>query len=281
MRPEPVSQFSKMDASQKELEVLADFIRRTFGVELSASKRSRLAERLQVKVAKAGLGSLSAYVEQVSARANADELAEIAEVVTTNVTSFFREGHHFDALKTQVVPRLRKKVEQGHAVRIWSAGCSMGHEPYSIAMTLFSAWPQIFENDVKILATDIDRKALGVGEQGKYDAETVSSVPAEYRSFFTHGDAGYAVDPKLRKAITFRELNLLAAWPFSRQFDVIFCRNVAIYFGSELQEEIWARFRSSLTDDGYLFIGHSERVPNYQDIGLAPFGTTSYRVQSA
>lgn len=259
--------------SRSKMEAL---VRQRFGIELSKSKAKRLEAFLEDTLQKRQVNSMDELFSELSSGKDSAFLGDLATVVTTNVTKFFREVHHFDALGSEIVPSLKEKSRLGKPVRIWSAGCSTGQEPYSIGLMLDRMWPGFHEKDVKILATDIDRQALHVAESGFFDGELVSEIPEQYRDQFVKADGGMSIKDDIRKSTYFRYLNLMEDFPFRNQFDVIFCRNVAIYFSDEIQELVWKKLVRYLTPGGYLFVGHSERIAESQKLGLTPFGTTGY-----
>lgn len=202
--------------------------------------------------------------------------------LTTNFTRFFRENHHFEHLKTEVLPELIARAKAGGRVRIWSAACSDGQEPYSIALTVLSLLPNAADYDFRILATDIDPKILALARAGAYDATALETVnPAMRKQWFSEVNAGgrfkWQIDDRVKRLITFNELNLMAQWPFKGPFDVIFCRNVVIYFDEPTQMKIWSRFAGMLNTDGHLYIGHSERVSGDAKAHFDNIGITTYR----
>ena len=238
----------------------------------SAMVRSRLAKRMRVL----GIERVSAYLDRVEG-GDTDELREMVAVLTTNVTSFFREDHHFKLLASDIADGLLAKARAGGKVRIWSAGCSLGAEPVSIAITLLEHSTAFLTTDTRILATDIDQHVLASAKSGTYAQDMVRGISPEYmKRYFRPCDGQMvAVSNDVRKMISFRELNLIGAWPMRGRFDLIFCRNVAIYFDEETQSAIWSRFAECLVPGGWLFVGHSERVPDM--IGLKTAGNTAYR----
>jgi chemotaxis protein methyltransferase CheR len=249
------------------------------GIALSEQKRElvygRLAKRLRTLELQT-FAEYCAYVEK-----NEQELHELVNAITTNLTSFFREPYHFDYLRETVLPGLLRGNAASRRIRIWSAGCSTGEEPYSIAMTVRDAIPAGQGWDVKILATDIDSNVLAKAQQGVYPEERVSGIPEHYqrRSFRRgHGDnAGMLrVNDEVRSLITFRQLNLMHEWPMKGPFDVIFCRNVVIYFEKSTQKRLFNRYADLLADDGHLFIGHSETLFKVCD-RFTLIGRTIYR----
>ncbi len=187
--------------------------------------------------------------------------------LTTNVTRFFREPHHFEHLKTRVLPHLIANARRGGRIRLWSAACSSGQEPYSIALTLLSLWPEAASHDVKMLATDIDPHMLATGRR-RASTRSASSEPVPRRpaQALLRADArstASRIGASARRCaalVAFRQLNLIEPWPMQGPFDAIFCRNVVIYFDEPTQQRIWEKFVPRLAPDGALYIGHSERV---------------------
>jgi chemotaxis protein methyltransferase CheR len=253
------------------------------GIALVEAKANLVYSRLAKRLRKLGLDSFKAYCALVASPDGAAERQNMLAALTTNVTRFFREDHHFAHLKTKVLPNLIARARQGGRARIWSAGCSSGQEPYSIALTLLSLMPDAGKFDIKILATDIDPNVIAEGRQGYYTADICTPIANELltRWFQANGREGWTVGPELRKLVSFRELNLMGQWPMRGQFDVIFCRNVAIYFEEETQSRIWARFTDQLGPGGSLYIGHSERVSGSAADKLANDGLTTYRLKGA
>ena len=200
--------------------------------------------------------------------------------LTTNVTRFFREPHHFEHMTTDLLPSLIAKARAGGRVRMWSAGCSAGHEPYSMAMTVLDAFPDAARHDFRILATDIDPLVVEHARRGIYNDGDVEPIAAALRSKFLAKAAGGAweVTPALTEILTFGTINLMEDWPMRGKFDAIFCRNVAIYFDEPTQTRLFTRFADKLTPDGRLYIGHSERslIPQLVSAGL-----TIYRLKAA
>lgn len=238
----------------------------------SVMVRSRLARRMRAL----GIDDVSDYLDLIES-GDAEELCEMIAVLTTNVTSFFREDHHFKTLSEDIAEGLLEKARAGNRVRIWSAGCSLGAEPISIAITLLEHSTAFLGSDTRILATDIDRHVLASAKSGEYTTELLRDLSPDFkRRHFRAGKGDkLAVSDEIRGMISYRELNLVGAWPMRGQFDVIFCRNVAIYFNDTTQLSIWSRFAQSLVPGGWLFVGHSERVP--ESIDLTPSGKTSYQ----
>lgn len=258
-----------------DFETIAAVLYDMSGICLSDNKTALVYSRLAKRVRALRLPDFASYLDLVGSEDGENERREMLNALTTNHTSFFREGHHFDDLTTVEGPRLAAKARAGGRVRIWSAGCSAGHEPYSISMALLAALPEAAQLDVRILATDIDTGILARAAAGRYNEADVAPVPAAYRSRgLTRDGDSFVVSDAVRDLIAFRQLNLLGPWPMKGRFDVIFCRNVAIYFDEETQAQLFSRFRDALEPGGRLYIGHSERASVE---GLRPDGLTAYR----
>jgi len=250
------------------------------GIALPDDKATLVYSRLAKRLRALGLQSFKDYCALVAGRDGVDERQRMLAALTTNVTRFFREPHHFDHLKERVLPPLLANARRGGSVRIWSAACSNGQEPYSMAMALLAAMPDAVQHDVRILATDIDPNVVAEGREGVYAETLLSGVPDDYRKRWTRPSraAGYVqMAEELGELITFRELNLIGDWPMKGTFDAILCRNVAIYFDDPTQHRLWARFAPLLAAGGMLYIGHSERVAGQAAGCYEPAGITAYR----
>ena len=228
------------------------------GIQLRPGKeglvRSRLAKRLRAL----GVATYDEYLARVAGDASGRELAEMVDALTTNKTNFFREPAHFDFLRDRVLPALPASAP----LRIWSAGCSTGEEPYTLAMTLHEALPDLARRDVRILATDISARVVAQARAGRYPDAVAGEVPPELlRRYFTRGPGGaWEVGASLRAPIAFARLNLMEAWPMRGPFQAIFCRNVMIYFDKPTQQELVGRYYEMLAPGGHLFVGHSESL---------------------
>ena len=181
-----------------------------------------------------------------------------------------------------MLPPLLETAKRGGRVRLWSAACSTGPEPYSMALTILSLMPEAAQYDVRILATDIDPNVVAIGKRGVYRNDAVEPIPNDLRSRWMQrvnddGELAWSVGEEMRKMIVFRELNLIGDWPMKGPFDAIFCRNVVIYFEEETQSRVWARFKPLLTPQGRLFIGHSERLNGPAATAFASDGLTTYK----
>lgn len=267
--------------SDADFDALAQLARREFGLSLAPSKKPLVYSRLSRRLKDRAVDSFPAYLDLVSRPEEGNEKQELISALTTNVTSFFREEHHFKTLKADCLSPLQDVAERGRRIRLWSAGCSSGQEAYCMAMTALDSLPPPARQDLRILATDIDPQIIQKARNGLYSAKEVQSVPAAYASKWIQTDAAHpgqvSMHKDLRDLIAFGELNLIAAWPFQGPFDAIFCRNVAIYFDQETQQTLWQRFCDMLHPGGFLFIGHSERVSGSALSQLEAAGVTSYR----
>jgi chemotaxis protein methyltransferase CheR len=254
------------------------------GIYLPEAKATLVYSRLTKRLRALGLESFRDYCAFVATREGVSERQKMIAALTTNVTNFFREPHHFAHLKRYILEKKADSVRKGGRLRVWSAACSSGQEPYSIAMTILSAIPEAADLDVRVLATDIDYTMIATGNAGAYDEDAMRGVTAELRDkFFSFSNEGgarlWTVKNKLSSLVAFRELNLIGSWPMKGRFDAIFCRNVVIYFDDATQREIWQRFLPVLTNDGRLYIGHSERVSGPASEKLVPDGVTTYRLK--
>ncbi len=250
------------------------------GLHIPQTKYSMVEARINRRLRATGLRSFEDYLDLVESADGAEERGNMLSALTTNVSHFFREQHHFDTLRTEAMPALSARLRTGGRVRIWSAGCSTGQEPYSIAITLLGIDPSIETKDIKILATDLDRTVLAAAKAGIYDERQMESVPEGVRArHFRKGEAAgtWEVAPTLRAMLTFRPLNLIEPWPMRTPFDVIFCRNVLIYFAEATQRTLWPKFETALHPGGWLFLGHSERVHDTERANFASAGITTYR----
>ncbi len=258
---------------------IAGILREHSGIALSEAKATLVYSRLAKRLRKLGLADFDAYCTLIESPEGASEREEMFAALTTNVTRFFREPHHFDHLRDNVLPPLLDAARGGQRVRLWSSACSTGEEPYSIALTLLDLMPDAARYDIRILATDIDHKVVATAKRGAYKDEAVEPIPARMRDRWLARDRNaelrWSVKDEARALITFNELNLIGDWPMKGKFDVIFCRNVVIYFEDDTQALIWNRFRERLQPHGRLYIGHSERI----DVGgYESDGLTIYRL---
>jgi chemotaxis protein methyltransferase CheR len=275
--------YGEFRMTERDFRAVADAIYEDAGISLSEEKQPLVYSRLAKRLRALNLTAFDQYVALIESPDGGEERRNMLAALTTNVTRFFREPHHFDHLRDVVLPPLLKDAARGGRVRIWSAGCSNGQEPYSIGLTLLQACPQAAGLDVKILATDIDPVMIAQARNGAYDESQVSSIPAELRTrYFETSNAGgvkrWTANAELKSLISYKELNLNgASWPMKGPFDAIFCRNVVIYFDEPTQQRLWSRYEQLLTPEGWLFVGHSERVSGSALAKFTNEGVTTYR----
>jgi len=259
--PEQKREFSY---TRRDFNHLCQLVDRHTGIQLSDGKEDMLYGRLSRRIRKVGLSSFKDYIDLLEHDESGDEFGEFINAVTTNLTSFFREAHHFDYLKQTLLPAVMKANHASRRIRIWSAGSSTGEEPYSIAMTVAETMPPGW--DVKILATDLDTDVLMHGERGVYDDSRVEGLDkAVVKRWFSKNSkhpGKVRVKPELQALIYFRQLNLLKDWPMKGPIDIIFCRNVIIYFDMPTKQKLMNRYADMLVSGGHLFLGHSEAMNN-------------------
>lgn len=270
--------FSLSDAA---FDGVRERIYRLTGISLSDAKRTMVVGRLQRMLRVQKLRSFEALFEVLDNPANAALVQDFVNALTTNLTRFWREEHHFDHLKAyvgQVIEgRPRRNADGRPRLRIWSAGCSTGQEPYGIAMDLLAAHPELKSWDFRILATDIDTAVLAKAGQGIYpDSELNGLARERQRLLEVQGDGTVKVPDAARKLVAFKMLNLIGPWPMRGQFDAVFCRNVTIYFDKTTQSTVFTRFGAALVPEGFLYIGHSENMGLGAD-GFRLVGKTIYQ----
>jgi len=240
---------------------IRDRVYKLCGINLGDHKQQLVYSRLARRIRKLGLQSFASYISYLEQ--NPEELSEFTNALTTNLTHFFREKHHFEFLKEVVFKHWLKDHAGDKKIRIWSAGCSTGKEPYSIAICLEE---ETFFNrswDIKILATDLDTNVLAKGNSGIYGYDKVENVVSDERMkwFERIGNNEVKVKERLKKYIYFKQLNLMdSPWPMKGTFETIFCRNVVIYFDKPTQQKLFSRYLDYLSPRGYLFLGHSESL---------------------
>lgn len=236
------------------------------GINLHEGKKALLQARLNKRLRITGITSYEEYFRYITSPENPREFINFLDSVSTNLTYFFRESQHFDFLDGIMPELLAHKQKEGNSkIRAWSAGCSTGEEPYSLAMCVLAQISDLIRWDFRILATDISTRVLDVAYKGVYSEEKVQKVPLamrqmHFRKVCENGVTDYEVGPQIKRIVTFRRLNLKDSYPFKGQFDFIFCRNVMIYFDKKTQEELVNKMASFLAPGGYLFVGHSESL---------------------
>jgi len=246
-----------MDLKQSDFKEIQKEIYNYCGINLHEGKMTLVKTRVMKRVRKLGLQNFSHYMEYLKEDATGSEFLSLVDVLTTNKTSFFREDQHFDFIKDIVIPEMR-----GRNVNWWSAGCSTGEEPVSCSIVLQEE--KVNPQSVKILATDISREVVQFAKKGVYSNKNTETIPPFIRKryFQKIGDEGYIIRKEIRDMITYGRLNLKNSWPMSGPFHVIMCRNVMIYFNRKTQQELVSRFYNLLEPGGYLFLGHSESIPD-------------------
>ncbi|MHA3915785.1 CheR family methyltransferase [Halovulum sp. GXIMD14793] len=245
--------------SDSSFERIAARISEMAGIVLEPRKKQMIFSRLNRRVRALDLSGFDAYIDFLDSADGASEQQDFVNALTTNLTSFFREGHHYDHLRKEVIaPTLAAGRTR---LRIWSAGCSTGEEPYSTALCLAEAVRPI-PDDFKILATDIDTKVLEHCRAATYDAGRNQEITQRFRNFLSIDKAAeqFSLSPEVRRCVSFKQLNLMQNWPMSGPFDVIFCRNVLIYFSRETKASLLDRFVQKLVPGGFLYLGHSEPI---------------------
>jgi chemotaxis protein methyltransferase CheR len=272
----------EFDFTRQDFQRIADMLHADAGILLTDTKAPLVYSRLVRRLREVGVESFAHYCELVESHVGAAERQQMLGALTTNVTSFFREPHHFEHLTTEVLPDLLDGVRKGGRLRIWSAGCSTGEEPYSIALSILELMPDAAQYDIRILATDINTTVLAQGEAGEYDQAALEPVSRRMRSDWfdsslnAAGRRAWRVGADLRTIVAFRHLNLLHAWPMTATYQAIFCRNVLIYFDEADQTEIQRRMIGLLAGSGRFYLGAAERIK--ETAGLSSDGVTVYRL---
>jgi chemotaxis protein methyltransferase CheR len=271
--------------STRDFTLFRDFIYDQCGINLAPVKRTMLTGRLTKRMRSLSMTSFKRYFDYVtSSEGRRRELVHMIDVVTTNKTEFFRESGHFDYLQDQVLPMLSQgRPSLFSKVHVWSAGCSSGEEPYTLAMVLDAFFSKAGRGDFSVLATDISTRVLEQARKGIYPESCIERVPLGFKkAYLMRGRgsrAGFCrVVPEIRKKLDFRRLNLNEGRDFEmkRPMDVIFCRNVIIYFDQEIQSRLFDKFFNQLRPGGYLFIGHSETLHGISD-RFSQVGVSVYR----
>ncbi len=246
------------DLNHRQFDAISQLIYTKCGISLKKGKEALVRARLMKRLRALKLKTIDEYMVLLDSDQGDREIGTLIDVMTTNKTSFFREAAHFDFLADTVVPNMRSRK-----MRLWSAACSSGEEPYTLAMVLRESIPQIDRADVLILATDISNEMLAIARQGAYSQERTADIPRALRQrYFQHsrrsGENRFQVSNDLKKLVRFGALNLMHTWPMKGPFNAIFCRNVMIYFDRPTQQALINRFWGLLEPGGYLFVGHSE-----------------------
>jgi chemotaxis protein methyltransferase CheR len=268
--------------TEREYRFITSLVYDRSGIVLGPNKVNMVYSRLSRRLREIGLQSFGAYCDLIQGPEGPEELGFLINAITTNLTRFFREPHHFEHLRREVMQLSAAAAKRGgKRLRIWSAGCSSGEEPYSIAMTVAEALPDLASWDARILATDLDTNMVATAQAGLYPPATMADLSKTVRVRFferppgERDGSGVVVDP-IKRLITFKHLNLLGTWPIRGPFDAIFCRNVMIYFDGPTKATLVERFAQLLKPGGWLYIGHSESLlDNHGNLRLS--GPTIYR----
>ena len=259
-----VNRLREFAFGNEDFEALRTLVKQLTGINLSDQKRELVYGRLARRLRALQLRSFAEY-RNVLARDGGREIAELCNAITTNLTAFFREPHHFDYLREHVLLPMAANPNGPRKLRIWSAGCSSGEEPYSIAMTVLETLPDLKRWDIRILATDLDSDVLERGRRGLYAADRVRGLSQQRiaRFFFPRGERDglyHQVVPEVASLITFKQLNLMHPLPMKGPLQGIFCRNVVIYFDKDTQRDLFARVAQLQQPGQLLFLGHSESL---------------------
>jgi len=268
----------KRTLTNDQFQKIVTIAREKYGISLTESKRQLTTTRILKRLECLNIETFDEYLKLLDLSDNTEESNGFVGALTTNVTHFFREPHHFEIIREEVSNRIRKLIESGQKFRIWSAGCSSGQETYSLAITLFDEFPEIENYDVKILATDLDPIVLAKAKAAKYSTREIEGI--ERRLLDKHFEKDrdhYVVKKSIRDIVSFGNLNLLENYPMTGKFDIVFCRNVTIYFDKGIQEIVWSKIHDCLTNEGLLFIGHSERLSEEVSKCVDSIGITAFR----
>lgn len=265
---------------ERDFHAIAELVSAEAGIVMPPGKAMLVYSRIAPRVRATGTGTFAAYIDLV--RRDPQERYRAVAALTTNHTFFHREAHHFEHFAEHVRPAMVRALDAGKPARLWSAGCSSGEETWSLIMTLLgedrARGAQIASRNVRVLASDLADHALSKASAGIYAASDMKAVPEALRRNWTvAAPGGVSMAEEARRIVRFRMLNLLNDWPFKGKFDVIFCRNVMIYFDQPTKERLVERFAAQLVPGGHLYIGHSERASGAAADMLDPVGPTTYR----
>jgi len=252
-----------MNLTDTEFNKISGYIRDNFGISLGPEKKSLIYSRLRATLIEKGFGSFSEYFDYLIKDRSGEAVVRFIDKVTTNHTFFMRETNHFDFFRDRVLPELEETCGAKRDIRLWCAGCSSGEEPYTLQMIMHDRFAERPEKwNTKILATDISTQALEKAVKGIYIADNVKALPEKWKKayFEPYGNGSSIVCASIRNDILFRKFNLMDMFPFKAPMNVIFCRNVMIYFDNPTKEELIRKFWDWLVPGGYLFVGHSESL---------------------
>jgi chemotaxis protein methyltransferase CheR len=278
------------ELSDSEYQTIANFVHKESGINLLEGKKELVRARLAKRISKLQFPNFKSYFQYIMQDKSGDEMVFLLDALATNLTSFWREPQHFDFMAKVFLPELEKRRKRpgggGPKLRIWSCACSSGEEPYTIAMVVMDKSPYFAHGgDFRILATDLSTKVLNIGKKGEYGPESVKNIPpTTLRTYLTkvpHEKGGdhWKINDNIRKLVSFRRYNLMDPSPLKHPMDLIFCRNVMIYFDRDTIAKLVAKFYKALDVGGYLFIGHSESLSglthNFQYVAPCIYRKTS------
>ncbi|MDD2390768.1 MAG: protein-glutamate O-methyltransferase CheR [Desulfobacterales bacterium] len=256
-----------LELSDKDFALFRSLVYEKCGINLHEGKKELVRARLGKRLRQTHFKKFSQYYKYLIEEDTGDELIEMLNAISTNLTSFFRESKHFDFLTEEALPSYASRLpsDRSRPLRVWSAGCSSGEEPYSIAIQLCEYLKSAATRDIHILATDISTKVLSTAVGGIYQEAQTGTISKELlRKYFQKGlgkwQGHYRIKAFVRNMVEFRRLNLMEPFSFHQPFDIIFCRNVMIYFDKKGQQTVIDKFYKHLVRGGYLFIGHSESL---------------------
>ncbi|SIN89601.1 CheR family methyltransferase [Vannielia litorea] len=273
LSPEKRAQFDAIAATARE----------AAGLHIVPEKSAMVFSRIGKRLRALGLASLDDYIALIRGPGAAQEREHLISALTTNVTSFFREDHHFAHFADAILPGLIARARAGGRVRLWSSACSSGQEAYSLAMVVLERFPEAARHDLRILASDIDHQVLATARAATYPADLVAPLTAGGRDRFLRPAEGdeVAVKDEVRALVAFRHLNLMGNWPMKGRFDVIFCRNVMIYFDQPTQNRLISRFAEVCAPGAVLYLGHSERIDPASGAPFRQVGQTTFVFEPA
>lgn len=266
--------FSPLSISDADFHRMANFIKSTYGIDLS-QKKQLITGRLSPAIRKLGYNTFSDFVNHLLEKKDESEVTLVLNKLTTNYTFFMREKEHLDYFRQIILPELIRRHQRDKVLSIWSAGCSSGEEPYNITMYLFDLLgPQAKSWDTRILATDISAQALAAAKKGVYELPDTLPPDWKHKYFTRNQDGSYTVTPEVRGNVIFQSFNLMDPIHFRRKFDVIFCRNVMIYFDQPTKDALVNRLYDATVPGGYLLISYSENLGQnapYRRLATATF----------
>jgi len=267
----------EFDFGPEDFNALRTLVKGITGISLAESKQELVYGRVSRRLRTLGIATFREYRDLLSSPEGEQEIVEFCNAITTNLTSFFREGHHFEYLRERLLEP-RAAGDGSRRLRFWSCACSTGEEPYSIAMTVLESIPDLARWDIRILATDLDSDVLARAQAGVYKADRFAGMSQQRRTRFFEaaGPGEFRVRPQLRDLITFKQLNLMHELPIRGPLDALFCRNVIIYFDKETQRTLFQKFAPLQRNGDLLFLGHSESLFKVSEAWTL-IGKTIYR----